>query len=229
MEQTFKPILFNTEMVRAILQGRKTQTRRTKGLNIVNKDAKNYNFISFSVDYNYITFDNIKDEMFQSVTNNIGNPGDILWVRESFCFFLDGICYKADHHKNMKALKWKPSIHMPKKACRIFLKITDIRVERIQDITEEDALSEGVEFYFSQLFQETRYKDYSKAKPGMFKPQRFYKTKAPILGYGEWREAKSSFQSLWESINSKDSWESNPWVWVISFERISKPEGFNEC
>lgn len=90
--------------------------------------------------------------------------------------------YKADY-PNLKIPKWKPGIHMPKEACRIFLKVTEVKVESLQDISQEDAKAEGV-------------------------------------------LRVDLFRDLWKSINGPESWESNPWVWVISFERIKKPENF---
>lgn len=215
MKQTFKPILFNTDMVQAILEDRKNQTRRTKGLDIVNQDPENFKFQSFSADFNYITFKNITTGLYQSIKNTIGKPGDILWVRETWQYsddlsepFLYRQKYEDEHlpeyHNDMK---WKPSIFMPKEACRIFLKIRSIRVERLQDITREDAIKEGL----YKEWDDTAYwyKNYYNTLPSMFKN--------PI----------ASFVTLWKTINGVNSWNNNPWVWVITFERIDKPQGFN--
>ncbi|MCK6611574.1 MAG: hypothetical protein L6Q78_11100 [Bacteroidia bacterium] len=158
-----------------------------------------------------------------------GQPGDVLWVRESCTYVIrdhahdllegsrDGVqwVYKSSMHedwmkyaKEKYGYKWKPSIHMPKEACRLFLQITNIRVERLQDINSGDAISEGIEFNWSSLFSEYRYKDYMNVK-------------------SDWRSPISSFQSLWASINGLDSWEANPWVWVIEFKKLEgKPDGF---
>jgi hypothetical protein len=138
-------------------------------------------------------------------------PSDRLWVRETWTTYERlstqeySYLYKADFNHPTED-KWKPSIHMPRKACRILLEITDIRIERLQDISEEDAIAEGVEsrIGFAQM---TWYKDYlTKVLNGDF------------LGFDS---AIKSFQSLWDSINGKTyPWESNPWVWVIEFKRV---------
>lgn len=215
MKQTFKPILFSTDMVQAILEDRKNQTRRTRGFSKINKDPEKYKFLSFSIDFKYLTFDDLNTGFFQGVTNTIGKPGDILWVRETFHYVDDAVTkeflrygYRAD--KDWDGAVWKPSIFMPKEACRIFLKITGLRVERLQDITTEDAIYEGIEVIDGEVNDCPVFKNY--LKPGIEN------------GFGY---PTNSFQSLWESINGKDSWNKNPWVWVITFERIDKPQGFN--
>lgn len=107
-------------------------------------------------------------------------------------------------------LNWKPSLFMPKEAARIFLKVTNVRCERLQDISEEDAIAEGISFQFYDTdFKEEmpRYKNYL---------NKLFQTSSPIY----------SFASLWRKINGKDSWKKNPWVWVYDFERIEKPENF---
>ena len=196
-----KPILFSTEMVQAILAGRKTQTRRTKGLEKVNENPEGHLFNSFSIDNKNATFKRIEG-MWQGVDVPY-QSGDILWVRESFTFNQIGktdYLYKADS-LTPKFIKWKPSIHMPKEACRLFLKITNVRAERLLDISEEDARNEGVEHLIP------RWKDYTNDKG---------------FCYNAW----SSFKTLWIKINGIESYTSNPWVWVIEFERIEKPENF---
>lgn len=189
------------------------------------------------------------------VTNSIkcpyGKPGDILWVRENGQLvawdFEDGeatIHYENGDEETFiipdddKSLDWVnkqiqklerkgvlrlvktegeedrfeftgkkqpliPSIHMPKWTSRIFLKITSIKVERLQDITEEEAISEGVEKYHDSPF----YKNYTTQN-------------------GWVATAQASFYSLWEKINGLNSWKANPWVWVIEFKQIEKPEKF---
>jgi hypothetical protein len=138
-----------------------------------------------------------------------GKIGDLLYVRESYCpnYFDDHTPgYKADWNPPVSEYcnepKWKPSIHMPKSAARIWLRIHNIRVERLQDITEADALKEGIEIVLNAQGQ-TRYKDYASVITNWVKPT-------------------SSFQSLWASFNGVDSWDENPWIWVIEFERIDK-------
>lgn len=191
-----RPILFSTSMVQAILAGRKTQTRR-----VVKFPLK--------CPTHHVSVGNGQTPP-PTTWCPYGKVGDVLWVRENFCFadsFDNGkevrtYAYQATPFTNLK-VRWKPSIHMPKAACRIFLRITNVRVERLQDISESDAISEGVEKQFTPLFQEWRYKDYFNIN-------------------SDWRSPISSFQSLWASINGIESWDNNPWVWVVEFERIVK-------
>jgi len=152
------PILFSTPMVQAILQGNKTQTRRIKNLNQVNECPEKWNFKEMDT---IITLNNKHihgaifslNETSHRIINGCpyGNLGDILWVRETWKNNNFPQCggyyeYKADcDYPEAKFNKgiWKPSIHMPKSACRIWLLITDIRVERLQSISEQDAIAEG--------------------------------------------------------------------------------------
>ena len=170
----------------------------------------------------------------ESICSDIANPlditwrkpGDRLWVRETWYQSPHGIIYKADWDRgwgddDTKIVpldndsckvyhvdKWKPSIHMPREACRILLEITGIRVERLQDISEEDAIAEGIEFIqtgeFAQgYWQYQGWKDYINVN-GM---DNFFDFPT------------ESFKSLWDSINAKKRpWTSNPWVWVIEFK-----------
>ena len=190
----YKPILFSTEMVKSIIAGRKTQTRRI----IKNKD--------------------ILDMISQGFLDNAmmlgkNRPGHIFWVRETWqhTAILNlhpsdenfGFVYKADGQpwEDFEGWNWKPSIFMPKSACRIFLKINRIRIERLQDITEEDSIAEGIEDvrhkhnYDFQIF-----KDYNGIMDGFQHPP-------------------YSFRSLWQSINGDKSWNQNPWVFVYEFQR----------
>lgn len=211
-----KPILFSTEMVQAILEGRKTQTRRTKGLKVVNSNPDSHLFNSFSIDNENATFKRLEG-MWQGVDVPY-KTGDILWVRETF------FCTKNHEHTPLfnnkgkyvyKATddfigchKWKPSIHMPKEACRLFLKITNVRAERLKEISENDAIAEGLKTTVSPKTGTTVYKIYD-------------------IGFSAYNHSSiDSFFSLWKSINGKESLESNPWVWVIEFERIEKTENF---
>lgn len=216
-----KPILFSTDMVQALLAGRKTMTRRIVDPQPENTNAKGKKVIKVADWFTglpdrgpaYYWKDNGCWNSSKPFKYKYGKDGDILWVREKFAKRCTpngdwspklGYCYCADNDPLNQHKKWKPSIHMPKDACRIFLQITNVRVERLKDITEEDAIAEGVEKQFSHLFQEWRYKDYAKVKD-------------------DWRSPISSFQSLWASLNGFDSWDENPWVWVIEFKRINKP------
>ena len=202
-----KPILFNTEMVRAILEGRKTVTRRVvkpqpldkpmcfhdpeEGLNIVCHVA------GMDVLYNFFP-------PYQ--------PGDILWVRETWAKSMAGtFMYRADD-KAIMVERWHPSIHMPKEAARLFLRVTDVRVERLQDIT--DYRAEGI--HPSEACEECF------AVRGGCDP-----LNSPTGCDNE----IDAFAGLWDrTVKPADlplyGWDANPWVWVIEFERCDKPEGF---
>lgn len=186
------PILFNMKMVRAILDGRKSCTRR-----IIKPQPQGYFEVSEEPLYIYDT-----DGKQGKITPPY-QPGDILYVRETFIQAAAHIFwYKADDKPWMsKDLLWKPSIHMPKEAARIWLKVTDVRVERLQDITGLSVQKEGIEVdpnecaskfdFISELF---------------------------LL-----------FQRLWDSTIKKSNlnhygWDANPYVWVIEFERCEKPK-----
>lgn len=146
-----------------------------------------------------------------------GQPGDVLWVRETFIKMPRGgrYEYKANHpafteeatkNKVLKeeGLKWKPSIHMSKAAARIWLQVQEIKVERLQDITEESAVAEGVEKNEDRGL--VVYKSYLATEPY----------------HWSIRTARKSFETLWQSINAKKMpWESNPWVWVVKFKVLS--------
>ncbi len=177
-----KPILFNTDMVQAILNGSKTQTRR-----VVKPQPSETGVSAFN------------DGEHPQMKCPYGKVGDVLWVREAFAEDDDTpkVIYKADHTKEVQNyVKWKPSIRMPKIACRLFLQITNIRVERLQDITEQDAKNEGAK--------------HDRA-----------------VGYGQIGGShREGFINLWQSINGEQSWQQNPWVWVIEFKKINKPANF---
>lgn len=229
----YKPILFSTPMGQALLEGRKTQTRRIfKVKDPVGKfhqiDHPDEEIIRFDDGtWNYRSVGGLSGPY----PCPFGAIGDVLWVRESFIAgqkmenddFLydeggdpiDHIWYKADGDLNAwfngdettENVPWKPSIHMPKAACRLFLQITDIRVERLQSISEEDAKAEGIEPNGEQSGDEWFHymRDFDDFPA--FSPQ-------------------ESFFSLWEKINGKESLDANPYVWVISFLRINKPDEF---
>src|SRR5690606_12450991 len=170
------PLLFQTEMVQAVLEDRKTQTRRTRGLESKNEYPDNWNREGNPVRTLSRFWDSTKEEnpnpleilhgfkypgwqegcdiVYQSCP--YGKPGDLLWVRETWAKLVerykDGpLLYQPEGFKyvfkadNVFMKNWKPSIHMPKAACRIWLMVEEIRVERLQDISEEDAVAEGVE------------------------------------------------------------------------------------
>lgn len=202
--QKSKPILFSTEMVQALLDGRKTQTRR------VIKDKLLQDPVAFSLFFEAINGIVPSDRTIeQYLLETLKSPYEIgqeLWVRETWGYnpdypnLMTHICYKADKGHEYDGIKWKSPIHMPRAAARIFLKIKDIRIEKLQEISEEDAKAEGVrQNKLAKLFGLNYEKD-------------------------EWTftAAKESYQSLWNKINGKDAWEQNPYVWVIEFEIIKK-------
>src|SRR5690606_1595189 len=156
------PLLFQTEMVQDILAGRKTQTRRTKGLEDV--PLQKFDEIEYMPDHwgkrpwvfsHKIQSNPDRFEIKAGVKSIYGKPGDLLWVRETFTIKAPVMGfeaqdwasyeYKASGYTLGFGEKWKPSIHMPKAAARIWLEITDISVERLQDISKEDAIAEGIE------------------------------------------------------------------------------------
>jgi hypothetical protein len=175
-----RPILFSTEMVKAILEGRKTQTRR-----IVKKQPHGAG--EWARQLASWLFPNVNP--YIKLKCPYGQPGDRLWVRETF--LIEHSChknfyeYRADYSDTIALdVIWRPSIFMPREACRLMLEVTDVRVERLQDITEEDAIAEGT--------------------------VRIHRYKTMVWEY----------ETLWESINGKGSWDKNPWVWVIEFKKI---------
>ena len=207
-------MIFNSEMVRAILDGRKTQTRRI----MKEQPVLNGNF--------YEVFGSAWSKGMTSIPAVPGHSlstrcpfgavGDRIWVRETFCPVDDTQYggekwvdyratprYEASHPagwdsapNDAEALKWRPSIHMPRWASRILLEITDVRVEQLNAISQEDAQAEGMEL--------TGWRPtYS----------------APDSG-GEVMTPYDNFAELWSSIYGADSWRANPWVWVIEFKRV---------
>ena len=194
-----RPILFSAPMVRAILDGTKTQTRRVvKGfaLELLQPD-------NFTPEYVALPENDLSP---------VGLPGDRLWVRETFVHEPADYCweasvsipcrpahtvYRADSDPTGKAngAGWTPSIHMPRALSRITLEITGVRVERLQSISDTDAIAEGVKPTSDGAFhiEEDRYR-------------------AP--------DPAECYARLWESINGAGTWAANPWVWVIEFKRV---------
>ncbi len=213
------PILFSTPMVQAILDGRKTMTRRMIKGTALDWLAPNM----FSPTFVALPENNL---------GRYGYPGDILWVRERHQKLIDcetgkfhSWAYYADmpeRYYDMLPCKFKPSIHMPKEACRLFLKVSNVRVERLHDITPGDAADEGIEYWNvdadalegGELVAD--YKNYMWRDDEKHKDYYFPTYGDPI----------SSFLSLWEKLNGEENLNANPWLWVISFERTEKPLNF---
>jgi hypothetical protein len=176
-----RPILFSGPMVRAILEGRKTQTRRV--IKPVQPRA---------------------DGRWPAGRNPIddcpyGASGDRLWVRETWGHCDGGTCYRASEADSVLPDdgRWRPSIHMPRWASRIALEVTDVRVEPLNSVSEEDAKSEGVTI------------------PSYDRDLKPVEVDGFVSG-----AARIAFKELWANINGLDSWDANPWVWVISFKRV---------
>ena len=206
-----RPILFNGEMVRAILEGRKTVTRRV---------------IKGADESMYAGMCGLGPGLFDRNTGlRVKEPyyrlGDILYVRETWNGdWCDHYIYRADGGNAKTAgysqePKWRPSIHMPKKAARIWLKVTDVRVERLQDISVPDMIKEGVRAFGCEPCLELN----ERCKPQTSED-----------GFcGAEDQAEDMFSDLWDSTTkkfdlAKYGWDANPWVWVIEFERCEKPE-----
>jgi len=206
-----KPIPFSAPMVRAILNSSKTQTRRVvrpqpdtrPGMNctrLIFKDRKGAPLLDEALE--------APEPVYRSLCP-YGQPGDRLWVREAFAGSIayerhgyplkewgNKIWYIADGEP--RSGQWtlpRPSIHMPRALSRITLEVTGVRVERLQDISEDDARAEGAPGY----------------QEGIDAP--------PSDPSEEW-SYRASFRRLWESINGPGSWDLNPWVWVVEFRRL---------
>lgn len=248
------PILYQTEMVQAIVKGWKTWTRRLKGLEEINKNPDSWIFTGSYTDEKgvlFFCFKNTTTLKSIDIKCPYGKPGDILWVRESWNVEQYPVAPEGDHdellwyykatEKVYTDMRWRPSIHLPFDACRIFLRIKTIKIERLKDISEAEAIAEGVyrwkdaDEYFDYLRglpieqgkyglenelhlrekigQATLYKQYIHS---VFVTEKLAATKS----------AKDSFVGLFLSIspNKVSDYNSplnNPWVWCIEFEVLS--------
>ncbi|HSD07921.1 hypothetical protein [Flavobacterium sp.] len=223
MKTKYHSILFSTPMVQAILEDRKTQTRRTKGLEEINKNSDDWRLLN--------SFDKPEDDQtaFYIRNNNLYvqftnghknldikcpyNVDDVFWVRETSHDVLDSetlefLRYGYKANNDYPGAKWRPSIFMPKEACRIFLKIKSIRIERLQEISEEDAIAEGAK-------NRLKHNDL-KVLEGL----RGWPIPRPFL------EHQFGFLAVWCTINGCDNWIQSPFVWLYEFERIEKPLDF---
>lgn len=229
-----RPILFSAPMVRAILDGKKTQTRRVvKGMpeckcsselkhtpkhvapyfdSYCGEKKTEANPRGMSTVWNWWSRDDRPDPLSE-IKCPYGQPGDRLWVREAFTHITGngiGVHYRADGEPKDRdgsilstepgMLRWRPSIHMPRLSSRINLLIKSIRVERLNDISEDDAKAEGVEPFFST--HQSIGRDQT-----MTTGERISDC-----------EHRASFACLWDDIHGDNSWQQNPWVWVVEFE-----------
>lgn len=220
-----RPILFSGAMVRAILEGRKTQTRRIvkQQLTPLSDESGMYSFDHKGLNYRTSSristvgaFEQLKQFCLY------GQPGDQLWVRESIevvhhgsittsKYCADGALTKAD------TWPWQrdrlPSIHCPRGLSRITLKIVSVRVERLQDISEKDAKAEGLKGIT---------KDGKLVKYGIPDADGYPGTDDIGWPWDEWYiNPVAAYRNLWESINGQGSWGINPWVWVVEFKQVN--------
>lgn len=223
-QQKFVPMLMSTPMVYAIENGTKTETRRIVKYNKEINDPK----IGFSMFTNPNQFEvrgiHKNGEYGSSFFKLKIKKGDIIWVRETWAEagnfasdFIDNsevLAYKTQEafllenkekldtsYWNWDKIKWKPSIFMPKQACRIFLEVANVKIQRLQDITEQEAINEGIVRYgdhFEDYIDRNMYLD----------------------------NAITSFKTLWQSINGTESWDQNPFVFVYQFKKVEKPVNF---
>ena len=210
------PLLMQGPLVCAVIEDRKTKTRRLRGLELINESPDNWAFDGFADgDDSLAMFHTLDRQHTHQVRCPYGGPGDRLWIRERFQIgaiiagacegnsyvnfpdggqkYRDGAYYapQGDTRYAPEKQKWKPSIHMPRWASRLTLEITDVRVERLRDISPEDAFAEGINDPDGKLGW------------------------APSA-------APAAFGELWDEINGEGSWKSNPWVWVVTFRRLSR-------
>mgnify|MGYP002764893494 FL=1 len=223
-----KPILFNTEMVRAILEGRKSCTRRIvkpqQLIGMLPDKCKNGAPEEFLKEKKLMfkPYCDMTDiELINTAYKAPYQIGDILYVRETWMDYTGLTMYKADcdnyrlESLNFAGFGWHPSIHMPKEAARIWLKVTDVRVERLQEITEEQASAEGTNPWDEACYENNGW------HPTLSDPDS-----------GGNPNMIDGFHKLWDSTIKKNdldhySWNANPWVWVIEFERCEKPKEEN--
>ncbi len=212
-----RPILFSAPMVRAILDGRKTQTRRVIknvpswehfGRDIMDWDLSGIHQEHEQADSDRWCLDvqcDVDDHSREMIRCPYGAPGDRLWVRETWGVLFPDFVHDEHEPTWYRATdeepgpgRWRPSIHMPRARSRIDLEVTGVRVERLHQISDDDALREGID------------------------------TEGEVYEGGESLQSAGSphsperytFATLWRSINGDASWESNPWVWVVEFKRV---------
>lgn len=190
----------------------KWQTRRLRGLERVNALPDHWKPIRHTEDPARWSFK--AGPLVDVIRCPYGVPGDRLWVRETFRPMWGGegaggkYVYRAGDRSGPGAPRWTPAIHMPRAACRLVLELLDVRAERLQEITERDAIAEGIER------DRDGWKSYEVIHQGRHRGEPHPHAVAPN------RSPIRSYRELWESLNGPRSWECNPWVWVLSFRRI---------
>lgn len=195
-----RPIIFNADMVRAILEGSKTQTRRIMKPQPEPVPGQPWEYWwpakAFETMVKVSDLQRVGFEGAAADASPFGRIGDRLWVRETFGDCGVRLVYRADTDDGAacQVKRWTPSIHMPREAARILLEITDVRVERLNDISVQDALAEGMDDGSSDA----------------------------ALAAGWFEKPRRAFRRLWERIYGQESWSSNPWVWVVEFQEIQE-------
>ena len=233
---TDRPILFSGPMVRALLDGRKTQTRR-----IMKPQPRANDRLRKRLDSRDFTAFRRHEPPIENWRCPYGGPGDRLWVKETHLGGSPGVAniiYRADGE--VPGVRWRPSIHMPRRASRVTLAITDVRVERLQDISEADAIAEGLyrsipderdrDWFAAYTEEQTG----SPPTPGEWKTFNAGVWMVPGVPQG-WGLTPSErrrdtwgptpqfcYRLLWEHINGPGSWGANPWVWAVTFE-VERP------
>ena len=256
----YKPIVFNTDMVKAILEGRKTQTRRLvkdfagkeKMRLLKPNDYGKY----VTKDWREMLPDRGDGKVYCIKVCPPCDPGDILWVRETWHKDAGRYMYRANYAADERffrngrevQISWEPPIYMPKEAARIFLQVNTVRPERLQNISEQDAIAEGISRLYDHQ-SKAEYEDWA-SKAGRTEKQSEWPwnnylwhgnfgahgmgnrmSDAWPYQFSGYEDPRESFSSLWNStVLLKDwrdkGWDANPWVWVIAFERCEKPEGW---
>ena len=218
-----RPIIFSAPMVRALLAGTKTQTRRVASILDLRIQQHGADLLTWGVRFKKPVRGVVashsggcfSDQQARGIIASQfcphGRPGDRLWVREAFAIVPrtayrcsegvqqllrpdddhDAAIYRAGWERSNSGFRWRPSIHMPRWASRLKLEITEVRVERLQDISEADALAEGC-----------------------------VGGHGAIPGYNYAATPGEQFRALWGSINGPAAWDENPWVWVIGFKSV---------
>jgi len=197
-----RPILMSAPMIRAELAGYKSQTRR------IVKDPGLY-----AIGFPHDATTRARELIALASQCPYGVPGDLLWVRETWArrSEMKAAIYKADEVNAIGAygaVRWTPSIYMPRWASRLTLRITGVRVEQLQDISEADARAEGIAFTLGR-------DPYASGSAACRWASAVHPDRA-------WNSARAAYEELWEHINGPGSWAENPWVWCISFSCIGK-------